>query len=332
MKSTGSQTTTKETKLPDWVESAARGYLAQGQETAKNLMTPYQGATVAALTDPQLAALRQIQGLSQFSLSPEAIQAQMNPYIANVEQAALAQGQRALERNLSNISDAAIRSGGAFGSRQGVLEGAAVAEQAQNQANLSAQLRQQGYQTAVQNALAGQQAAMQAAQAGLAGGSVFQQQAQAELAAQKAQYDAMRNYPLEQLNILGSTLAQTPYGTTTAESTPTSSNPILGAMGGALSFAKTFGTGGMAPFLGAGLGALAGVSDRSMKTDIEKVGMDKESGLNMYAYRYKGDPKTYPKMVGPMADEIEDKYPEVVKKKGGKKVVAMNFLMGKVKT
>ena len=35
-------------------------------------------------------------------------------------------------------------------------------------------------------------------------------------------------------------------------------------------------------------------SDREEKTDIKKLG--KQGGLDMYAYRYKGDPKTYPKV------------------------------------
>jgi hypothetical protein len=50
-----------------------------------------------------------------------------------------------------------------------------------------------------------------------------------------------------------------------------------------------------------GIPAIAGLSDRRDKTDIEKLGTDEPSGLDAYAYRYKGDPKTYPKVVGPMA-------------------------------
>ena len=45
----------------------------------------------------------------------------------------------------------------------------------------------------------------------------------------------------------------------------------------------------------------------------------------MYAYRYKGDPKTYPKVVGPMAQDIEKKYPEAVTEVAGKKAVDMQF-------
>lgn len=327
----GRQTVTQQTQLPEWVESAAKGYLSQAQETAGQLAAPYQGQVVAPMTEQQQQSLSRIGQLSNFALTPEVIQGQMNPYIQNVEQAALQQGQRALAQNLNQIADASIRAGSAFGSRQGVLEGAAAAEQAQNQANLSAQLRAQGYQQAVANALAGQQASMQAAQQGFMGGTEAQRQQQALLAAQEAQYNAMRQFPLERLNILGTALGQTPYGQSSVQTQPLTSNPFLGALGGAIGFGQAGIGGSMGPLLGGGLGLLAGLSDPSMKTDIEKLGKDKETGLNMYAYRYKGDPKTYPKVVGPMADEIAKKYPEKVKKVAGKLAVDGNFLMGKVK-
>lgn len=330
-KSAGSQTTTSRTVLPKWVEDAAKGYLSSAQEASKNLAAPYQGPAVAEMNPQQAEALARVRELSNFTLNPENISGMMNPFIGNVEQAALAQGQRALTQNLSQASDAAIRARSGFGSRQGVIEGAAIAENAQNQANLSAQLRAQGYQGAIANLLAGQDAAMRAAQAGYGAGTELQKQQQAMLAADEARYNAMRNFPLDQLNIIGTALGQTPYGKTTMESTPLTSNPLMGLMGGAMGFANAGIGGSYAPFLGGGLGFLSALSDPGMKTDIEKVGKDKETGLNMYAYRYKGDPKTYPKMVGPMADEIAKKYPDKVKKIGGKLAVDMNFLMGKVK-
>jgi hypothetical protein len=209
------------------------------------------------------------------------------------------------------------------------LEGVAASEQAQNQANLSAQLRQQGYQQAVQNALAGQQASLGSAQAGYSAGALQQQQAQAELADQEARYNAMRGFPLEQLDIIGGALGQTPYGSSSINRQPLTSNPLMGGIGGALAFKGA----GLNPLFGGFLGGASTLfgSDRSMKTDIEKVGKDKETGLNMYSYRYKGDPKSYPKVVGPMADEIQKKYPDKVKKVAGKLAVEGNFLMGKVK-
>ena len=62
-------------------------------------------------------------------------------------------------------------------------------------------------------------------------------------------------------------------------------------------------------------------SDPKIKTDISKIGMDDATGLAMYSFRYKGDPKTYPKVVGPMSTEVKEKYPELVSEVDGIEVV-----------
>lgn len=49
--------------------------------------------------------------------------------------------------------------------------------------------------------------------------------------------------------------------------------------------------------------------------------MDDATGLAMYSFRYKDDPKTYPKVVGPMSDEVKEKYPELVSEIDGVDVV-----------
>jgi len=82
--------------------------------------------------------------------------------------------------------------------------------------------------------------------------------------------------------------------------------------------------------LGLGGSLLSGISglfsDRRMKTDIRKLGKEPETGLDIYAYRYKGDPKSYPKTVGPMAQDIEKRRPDLVGTIGGKKVISGNWL------
>ncbi len=70
----------------------------------------------------------------------------------------------------------------------------------------------------------------------------------------------------------------------------------------------------------AGAGMLA-PSDERLKTDIQKLGKDPHSGLNIYAYRFKGDPKNYPKVAGPMAQEVEKKYPWMVVNVDGVKMI-----------
>jgi len=110
-----------------------------------------------------------------------------------------------------------------------------------------------------------------------------------------------------------------PYGqtqTTVGNGPGATSNPWLtglGALGTATSIAGT---------------AYNAFSDRRAKTDIKRIGKDEETDLPIYAYRYKGDPKTYPKVVGPMAQDIERKYPDQVAEIAGKKVVNPTFLTG----
>lgn len=84
-----------------------------------------------------------------------------------------------------------------------------------------------------------------------------------------------------------------------------------------------FGLGGQ---LIGGLGGL--MSDRETKTDITPLGKEPESGLDMYAYRYKDDPKSYPKVVGPMAQDVEKQIPGSTKKIGGHMVIKPGFGIG----
>ena len=49
-----------------------------------------------------------------------------------------------------------------------------------------------------------------------------------------------------------------------------------------------------------------------MKTDIQKIGTH-STGLPIYAYRYKGDPKSYPKVAGPMAEDVMKIAPHAVR-------------------
>ena len=47
----------------------------------------------------------------------------------------------------------------------------------------------------------------------------------------------------------------------------------------------------------------------------------KRTASTSYAYRYAGDPKTYPKVVGPMADQIEELMPGVTHMIAGHRVI-----------
>ncbi len=104
-------------------------------------------------------------------------------------------------------------------------------------------------------------------------------------------------------------------------------NRYLGGVSGlgniiapATSTAGTTTTQNMTPwttYAGLGLAGLGLLSDRNSKTDIEPVAVDPHTGLNLYAYRYKGDPKSYPKVLGPMAQDVAEKFPGMVERVGG---------------
>jgi hypothetical protein len=144
-------------------------------------------------------------------------------------------------------------------------------------------------------------------------GTAQQQQQQKVLDAQSGQWQQARDYPLEQLNILLSSLGMSPYGrteTTSKTSEQKAGMDFGGLLGGALQ---------MAP-------ALMAASDESLKTDIQPMGKDEATGIPIYAYRYKGDPKRYPKVVGPMAQDVEKKFPKLVRVVGKKKAIDLTSL------
>lgn len=64
--------------------------------------------------------------------------------------------------------------------------------------------------------------------------------------------------------------------------------------------------------IGAGLGTLAsgGFSDFRLKENIEEVGVDPRTNLNLYHFNYIDDPHT--RWQGVMAHEVEEHYPEAV--------------------
>jgi hypothetical protein len=295
----------------------------------------------------------QIQGGSYLDQS---IDPYLNPWIDNVEKAGLSTLDQQYRQGLNALGDTAIGAKAFGGSRQGVREGAAAADYARQSAEFSANLRNQGYNQARQlqgedltrryNAsAANQQAGLQGAQlrqqgsqlmgqltadkqqaylssiqAALAAGQISQQQAQALLDQTKSQYDAMRQVPLEQLNMMLSALGGTQVPTSSTTKTPTTGNSVLAGVGAAGTLAS--GAAALLPLLG--------FSDRRAKTNIEKLGKDGLTGLPLYAYDYKADVQAAkksgrpmgPKRVGPMAQDIERQDPGRIRHVGGKKVVA----------
>jgi hypothetical protein len=201
---------------------------------------------------------------------------------------------------------------------------------AQNTAALANQAVQQNQGTLNLQASAGLGGLGNAAQAQqlqnfgeqTAAGGMEQQQAQNEINANMAAFQQANQYPYQQLSLLQSALGMTPYETAqqgqSTTQTQSSPNYLQAATSGLQMLGSVFSPTGA-------LGALNPYgSDRRLKTDITKIGRH-PSGINIHAYRYKGDPKSYPKVVGPMAEDVAKKFgPAAVAKipgSGGKMAV-----------
>jgi Chaperone of endosialidase len=299
----------------------------------------YTGAGPAGLTPAQLQALglsqygvgqgqaiagqaynplNSLTGFSGQMIDPTKLgadtQALMNPYIQNVINPATA----AIDRNTQgaiNQSDTNIAAQHAFGgSRQGVASGVIAAKGALDKSTLTSNLMSQGYSQAQAAAMAEQQANQGAAQNAAAtrlgaanalsglGSNISGLNTQdianlmatggkaqdTQTAQNMFQYQKWLNdmqMPGQLLGQQASILGGLPHGGTTTgqQSQMSYTNPWMQVAG-----------------LGAqALGAF--LSDRRLKTDIEKIG-NLFDATPLYRYRYKGDPTP---RVGVMADEVD---------------------------
>lgn len=129
-------------------------------------------------------------------------------------------------------------------------------------------------------------------------GLADQQRSQQEINAEMAKFAERQGYDAEMLNMRLAALGMSPYGKTETAQKETSG-------GGGVDWAST------------GLGIfsmLLGLSDDDTKTDKKKVGKVPGSDLDLWAFRYKDDPKSYPKSIGVMASDVEKKMPAAVHK------------------
>lgn len=242
----------------------------------------------AALGD----AMSYMRGVGDFS--PEKIAAgidtYMNPYLDKVAGNVMSNMDRSRQMALMNGGAAATTAGAYGGSRQGIADALTNSEFFRNAGQQMDQLYSQGFDRAA--GLSAQDIAnsMNAQGLRLSAGSQLanlgnmerqwglqnlglinqvgaQQQGmdQAMKDWQYQQFLEQRDYPLQQLGIRQSGLSASPYGQATTASGG-GTNPFGSALGGALTGASLFGTGGALAGLGgiggmggAGLGALAGL-------------------------------------------------------------------------
>jgi hypothetical protein len=310
---------------------------AQAQGATGNLMN-YNPTMV----DPQM--------LRNTDLAPY-----MSPFTKSVIDPTMSLMEQSRRQALGQIGDQATQARAFGGSRQGISEGVTNAQSELQKGQFAGQLYGQNFlqgqaaatgdiQRNLQGQLANQQAGMAGAQfrggmanqlgnlatqgqqnfltgtqAAMGGQQMLTEQQQRQLDATQQLYGEQRQYPLDQLAIRTAQLSNSPYGQTSYTQRPGPSTDPLGQGLGTAS--SLLGMAGMAKYLGL-------FSDRRMKTDIDKVGRDRATGLDIYSYRYKDDPKTYPKVVGPMAQDIQKKFPDQVFKAGKYLAVNGNFLSG----
>lgn len=305
------------------------------------------GSTNPAFTNAS-ATTNALMGFNPSTVTPQTLAGTnlapyMNPYTQSVIDPSMQLLEQQRKQSLNQIGDQAVQSKAFGGSRQGVAEGVTNAQSALQAGQLGAQLYGQNFQQAQQAAgqditnnynaqLANAQLGLSGAQfqgsmaqqlgnlaqqgqanwltgvnAAMGGQQMLQQQQQAQLDAARQQYAEQQQFPLQQLQIVQNALGMSPYGQTTQTTAPGPSTDPLGQVLGTGS--SLLGMAGMAKYLGF-------LSDRKTKTDIEKLGKDKATGLDMYAFRYKNDPKSYPKVVGPMAQDVEKKFPGATRRIG----------------
>jgi hypothetical protein len=312
------------------------------QTLAGTNLSPYMNPYTSSVINATLPLMQQQAGAQQSALAGNA--AQQGAWGGS--RAGVASGVLGAQNVLNQAQMAASLNQANFGQAQGAAQqdiaNNLAAQQAnanlglqgqqfnvnallqQQQGNINANLQQEniGNVAAAGLGVLGQQAqtnqARQFSELTTAG-ALEQQQAQNEINANLAQFQQAWNYPGQQLGVLQSALGMTPYGQTTESagtSQSTTSAPsdlAMTALGGLQTLGSLFGGGG--PF-GAS-GAFSGLfgSDRGLKTDITRVDTH-PTGLPIYAYRYKGDPKSYPKVVGPMAEDVMKIAPHAVRPLG----------------
>jgi hypothetical protein len=217
----------------------------------------------------------------------------------NAQQLSALQGQTGVQsQNIANqLSGLAGQTG---------VQGANIANQMQGAAGQTGILNS-GQQNAAQWASMIPQltaASYAPANAMLGAGGMQDQFNQQLLAAQQQQFQQQQQMPWTQLSKYGAAVSGLA--------------PLTGNSGSSMGQSQTQNQTPWTQYAGLGIAGLGLLSDRNEKTDIKKLGDDPSTGLPMYAFRYKDDPKSYPKIVGPMAQDIEAAMPGSTERVGGK--------------
>lgn len=311
------QYSTQTTTMPDYVVESQKNLLGSGQR----ILDPYlnagtSGYGIAGFNQDQQDAFQGVRDI-QGGLDPESIQKFLNPYTRDVVDTTNATLRDENDRTLNQIR-AKTAAGSSFGgsnSRGFLMEAEANRHLGQQQAATTAQLMANGYDKATATAITSHGLQQEGLQALLGIGNQQQQQEQSEL-----------DVPLNALTRLAAITPQQYGSTTTGQSVTTGgqqqASGLQTVLGGLLSLGGMKGTDGASIAsnlfgkVGPMLGMLGLSSDRDDKTDITPLGKDDETGLPLYSFRYRGDPKSYPKVVGPMAQDVEKTAPGSTRRVG----------------
>ena len=224
----GNQVST--TSIDPDIKSAFLTNFAQAQGVAGAL--PVQ--QFAGYNPLYQAGEQQIVNQSLTPFSGADINAFMNPYQEDVINRSL--GDIESSRQMADLRDrqAATQARAFGGSRQGVQSSLTNAAALKQAADLSANLRNQGFGQATQLAQYARGQNLQGGQNVMALGGARQ-------AFEQQQLDAIRNIGLQKLGIVQSSLGANPANLGGSVSTPYTRNAASGALGGALAGGQMFG-------------------------------------------------------------------------------------------
>lgn len=261
----GTTTVSSSPNIPQYVQDFQKDIFGRAKTAADTLgarqfagFTPMQqqafsqiGNLNAGFGNSLTGAQQALAGQATNPFLGGAISQYMNPYTNDVINATMSDLERSRQLQQQQVNANAISRGAFGGSRQAVAEAENDRNFLDTQARTAAQLRSQGFDTALaaaQSDAGRQQQAFQLLNnaflgnldAMLGAGEMQQGMTQQQL-------DAVRNLPMEQLGILSGAFegAQLPYGTSQTTTTPRQKSNVLG---GLLGVAQVAGGLGWKPF------------------------------------------------------------------------------------
>jgi hypothetical protein len=244
-----SGSTTSTTSIDPDLKAAYLRNLGQAQSVAGALPV----RQFAGFNPLYKAGEQQVTNEALTPFTGQSIQQFMNPYETDVIQRALGDVGGALQTQQLRDRQAATAAKAFGGSRQGVAESLTNAAAIKQAADTAAQMRASGYNTA-----AG--LAQYAKGANIAGGQAVMNLGGARQQLQQAQMDAQRNIGLEKLGVASGALGINLPNLGMTQTQPYYTNPLSGALGGALAGQKLGGAnyGGTGALLGGLLGYFGG--------------------------------------------------------------------------